>query len=127
MLKYKGGHKAGKGTYWNFNTGERIEITTEGMLPGDANTAYYRLPAAGILVLGPILGLLYAAFLPFIGIAMLMKIVTQKVAGGALNSVTPSVSFGWRPSEAYLAGKKKDLTPSKQDEAEKTGKSPGKD
>ncbi len=127
MLKYNGGHKAGKGTYWNFNTGERIEITNEGVLPGDAKTVYYRLPAVGILVLGPILGLLYAAFLPFIGIAMLTKLVAQKVAGGALSSVTPSVSFGWRPSEAYLAGKKKGRKPSKRDETEKTEKSPEKD
>lgn len=107
MLKYNGGHKVRKGTYWNFTTGERIDISHEGVLPGDRKTVYFRLPATGILLLGPILGLLYAAFLPFIGIAMLIKVVMQKVAGGAFSTARSTASFGWRPSEAYLAGKKK--------------------
>ncbi|MEW6108299.1 MAG: hypothetical protein AB1632_03885, partial [Nitrospirota bacterium] len=46
-------------------------------------------------------------FLPFIGIAMLIKVVVQKVAGGAFSTARSTASFGWRPSEAYLAGKKK--------------------
>ena len=107
MLKERGGNKVGKGTYWNFNTGERIDISQEGVLPGDSRTTYFRLPATGILLMGPILGLLYAAFLPFIGIAMLVKVVMQKVAGGAFSSARTTASFGWRPSESYLAGKKK--------------------
>lgn len=107
MIKYNGGQKAGKGTYWNFTTGERIDISTEGILPGNRKTIFFRLPASGILVLGPILGLLYAAFLPFIGIAMLIKVVGQKVAGGVFSSAQSTASFGWRPSESYLAGKKK--------------------
>ena len=107
MLKERGGNQVGKGTYWNFTTGERIDISQEGVLPGDSKTTYFRLPATGILLLGPILGLLYAAFLPFIGIAMLVKVVMQKVAGGVFSSARTTASFGWRPSESYLAGKKK--------------------
>ena len=107
MIKYSGGEKAGKGTYWNFTTGDRIDISTEGELPGGKKTMYFRLPATWILVLGPVLGLLYAAFLPFIGIAMLIKVVGQKIAGGAFSSARSTASFGWRPSESYLAGKKK--------------------
>ena len=107
MIRYNGGEKAGKGTYWNFTTGDRIDISTEGELPGDRRTTYLRLPATGVLVIGPVLGLLYAAFLPFIGIAMLIKVVGQKIAGGAFSSARSTASFGWRPSESYLAGKKK--------------------
>lgn len=107
MLKHNAGTKVGKGTYWNFSTGERIDISTEGVLPGGRGTSYYRLPAAGIVALGPILGLLYAAFLPFIGIAMLVKLVLQKVAGAVMVPTQKAASFGWRPSESYLAGQKK--------------------
>ncbi len=107
MLRYKAGSKVGKGTYWNFANGERIDVSDECVLPGGKKTVYFRLPATGIIVLGPITGLLYAAFLPFIGIAMLVKVVFQKVASVAFSSARSSASFGWRPSESYLAGQKK--------------------
>ena len=107
MLKYKAGSRVGKGTYWNLANGERIDIAGEGMLPGGARTVYFRLPATGILLLGPIVGLVYAAFLPFIGIAMLVKVMLQKAASMAFSSARSGASFGWRPSESYLAGQKK--------------------
>jgi hypothetical protein len=122
MFKHKAGSKVGKGTYWNFSTGERIDISSEGVLQGDRETAYYRLPATGIVVLGPILGLLYAAFLPFIGIAMLVKVIFQKVAAVAVEPTQRAASFGWRPSESYLAGKKKGSEATKKDEG---SESPG--
>jgi hypothetical protein len=78
MLKHNGGDRVGKGTYWNLTNGERIDIRDEGILPGDVKKAYYRMPAAAIIVAGPVLGLMYAAFLPFIGIAMVVKLVAQK-------------------------------------------------
>ena len=106
MLKHNGGDRVGKGTYWNLTNGERIDIRDEGILPGDVKKAYYRMPAAAIIVAGPVLGLMYAAFLPFIGIAMLVKLVAQKAGGGVMELVHGSASFGWRPSESYLSGKK---------------------
>ena len=59
-----------------------------------------------ILAAAPILGLIYAVFLPFIGIAMFIKIGGSKLLGRALEPVTKGASFGWRPVEAYLTGKK---------------------
>lgn len=114
MLKNHGGNQVGSGTYWNFNTGERIDINGSGSLPGSRDTVYYRLPASGILVLGPVMGLLYAAFLPFIGIAMLVRLVMEKTAGVVLVSAR-SASFGWRPSESYLSGRKKVRETEKKD------------
>jgi hypothetical protein len=119
MLRHKGGHKVGKGTYWNFSTGERVDIALEGVLPGNGKTVYYRLPATGILIMGPAIGLIYAAFLPFIGIAMVVKLVAQKVAGMALAPVRSGASFGWRPSESYLAGTKKKESRSSAEEDRK--------
>jgi len=106
MLKYNGGEKAGKGTYWNLHNGERVDISDEGILPGNAKDAFYRMPAAAIIVIAPVLGLVYAAFLPFIGIAMLVKLMGQKIGGGVLEAIQGSASFGWRPSESYLSGRK---------------------
>ena len=121
MLRHSGGDRVGKGTYWNLGNGERVDIKDEGVLPGEANKTFYRMPAAAVLVAAPVLGLLYAAFLPFIGIAMFVKLVAQKLGGGAMETVQGSASFGFRPSESYLAGKKKakkDEAPKKEDEKE---------
>ena len=116
MLRHNGGERVGKGTYWNLTNGERIDIRDEGTLPGEAKKTFYRMPAAAIVVAAPALGLLYAAFLPFIGIAMLVKLVGQKAGAGVMEMVHGSASFGWRPSESYLTGKKKEA---KKDEASK--------
>lgn len=59
------------------------------------------------LLFGPLVGLLYFICLPFIAIATIATLLGKKVLGGILNQVRNLVSFGWRPSEAYLAGKKK--------------------
>ncbi len=114
MLKHNGGDRVGKGTYWNLTNGERIDILSEGTLPGDRKRTFYRMPAAAIIVAAPVLGLLYAAFLPFIGIAMLVKLVAQKIGGRVMETVQGSASFGWRPSESYLSGRK---NKAKKDEA----------
>ena len=79
MLQHTAGSRVGKGTYWNFSNGERVDIGSEGILPGTGGAVYYRMPATGIVMLGPILGLLYAAFLPFIGIAMVMQLLLTKM------------------------------------------------
>ena len=116
MLKHNGGDRVGKGTYWNLTNGERIDISAEGTLPGDVKKTYYKMPATAVIVMAPVIGLMYAAFLPFIGIAMLAKLVGQKAGGGVMEMVHGSASFGWRPSESYLTGKKKEA---KKDEASK--------
>jgi hypothetical protein len=72
------------------------------------------MPATAIIVAAPALGLLYAAFLPFIGIAMLLKLVAQKAGGGVIETVQSSAAFAWRPSESYLSGRK---NKTKKDEA----------
>ncbi len=106
-LKKIGGEAVGKGNYWNFSTGERVHIEAEGVLPGDAGITYYKAPPAAMLVAAPVLGLLYAVFLPFIGIAMLTAVAGRKVLGGLVPGLWKGATFGWKPSEAYLAGKKK--------------------
>ncbi len=107
MLKHRGEEKAGKGTYWNFSTGERIHLTGDGVLPGSATTTYYKLSPLIVLLLGPIFGLCYVVFLPFIVIATIIKVVGQKVLDSAVRVVGDIISMGWRPSEAYLEGKRK--------------------
>lgn len=108
MLKLKkiGGETVGKGNYWNISNGERVHMNVEGTLPGDEKTSYYKLPPVVMLLSAPILGLLYAVFLPFIGIAMLIVVAGKRLFGGA-GALKKGAAFSWKPSEAYLARKKK--------------------
>jgi len=45
--------------------------------------------------------------LPFIGIATIASLAAGKIVNGLLSLVGTSLSFEWRPREAYLAGKNK--------------------
>ncbi len=101
-----GGETVGKGNYWNFSTGERVRIEDRGVLPGNASDSYYKASPVALLIAGPPLGLLYAVFLPFIGIAMLAAVASRKLFGGVLRTAWKGAAFSWKPSEAYLIGRK---------------------
>jgi hypothetical protein len=107
MLSYKAGQRVGKGTYWDLARGQRIDVEQEDILSGEASSTYFRIPMAVMLLAGPIIGLFYVIALPFIGIATIATLAAGKVANGFLGLIGSSLSFGWRPKEAYLSGKKK--------------------
>jgi len=102
-----GGHTVKAGTYWNLANGSRVQMEQEGVLPGDASSRYIKAPAAVMLMAAPVIGLVFAVFLPFIGIAMTLILAGKKLAEGVASAAAGSVSFGWRPIEAYLAGRKR--------------------
>jgi len=104
-----GGDSVGAGNYWNFSTGNRVHVDKEGILPGDRTQRYYRAHPLAILAAAPVLGLAYAVFLPFIGIAMSASLLFRKLFGGFAASAYRGASFSWHPSEAYLAGKRRSL------------------
>jgi hypothetical protein len=110
-MKTNLGHKSGtmveKGTYWDLANGQRIDVEQEGILGGEASATYYRIPTGVMLIAGPVIGLFYVISLPFIAIATVATLAAGKVVNGLLSLVGTSLSFEWRPREAYLAGKKK--------------------
>jgi hypothetical protein len=103
----KGGHTVKAGTYWNMANGNRVQMEQEGALPGSGTTRYIKAPVAVMLMAAPVIGLLFAVFLPFIGIAMTLSLIGKKLANTVTEAAAGSMSFGWRPIEAYLAGKKR--------------------
>jgi hypothetical protein len=117
-MKKKGGETVGRGNYWNFSTGERVHIEDSGVLPGDARQTYYKGNPVVILLAGPVLGLIYAVFLPFIGIAMAVSLIGRRIFGGAAEKVQKGATFSWKPSEAYLAGKKGKAKKTEEGESE---------
>jgi len=59
------------------------------------------------VLLGPIGGLLYIIVLPIMSIVAVIAILGTKALSGISSAVSNLVSFGWRPAEANLTGKKK--------------------
>ena len=106
QIRHIAGDRAGKGNYWNFSTGERITMSAEGSLPGQEDTVYYKANPFVILAAAPVLGLIYAVFLPFIGIAILLRVAVAKMLGGTAEGLSRVATFNWNPSAAYLAGRR---------------------
>lgn len=107
MLTTRGGHRVGKGTYWDLRKGHRFDFAEEGILPGDETATYWKMSTGVMLLLGPVIGLLYAILMPFIGIGTVATLAVRKILSGMYNLVAKSISFGWQPRNAYLSGKKK--------------------
>lgn len=107
MIRHKGGEKVGKGVYWNLSDGERVDIEKEGVLPQSEKSTYVKLSSVFMLILGPVLGLAYVIILPFMAIGTVAVVLVRKAASAIVNLASKIVYFEWRPTEAYLAGKKK--------------------
>ncbi len=95
----KGVQRVTTGTHCDIVNSSRIDVTEECALP----------PAPGMAVLaaGPFLGLLFAVFLPLIGILMTAMLFISKVGEVVRNAAMGSATFGWKPIEACLAGRKR--------------------
>jgi hypothetical protein len=114
-----GGDSVGMGNYWNFSTGDRVHMEEAGILPGNKTQRYYKVHPAAILFAAPVLGLVYAVFLPFIGLAMAASVLLKKLFGGLAQSAYRGAAFSWQPSEAYLAGKRHSSRKGEQREEKK--------
>lgn len=122
-IKHIGGQTVTKGNYWNFSNGDRVSMDNGGVLPGGRDATYYKASPFAILAAGPVLGLIYAAFLPFIGLAIIAKLVFTKLFGRTLEGLSRVAAFNWSPSEAYLAGKKHKKADHKEKAEPDAGKS----
>ena len=105
MKRYGGGESVGKGTYWNPWTGRLVQLKGEGVLPGGREKAFYRVPFAVLFFLVLFLGGFYVVLLPLLMVGMGTYMLGRRVLGGLLFQARRSMMFGWRPTEAYLAGK----------------------
>ncbi len=120
MLVNKGGQTVKKGTYWNPSDGHRVDLKEAGVLPGSSGTTYLKMPAGGMLVVAPVVGLLYVVFLPVFGLIAVVgmwlvpifgviagtALAGIKLCSGMFSTAGKSVSFGWTPAASYLSGKK---------------------
>ena len=105
MAKYSGGDSVGAGMYWNPRNMNVVGLKTEGTLPGGEELIYRRLPFSLLFLLMIAMGGVYVLFLPVLIICTTIYMVGVRVFGSLFLQMRKSVSFGWRPAEAYLSGK----------------------
>jgi hypothetical protein len=105
MTRYRGSQRVQAGIYFHPRQLTFRSVQQDGCLPGGSNDRYVRVPVLAMLALGPVLGLAFVIFLPFIGFAMVAwvggaKIKEFAVAAGAapLRILRPA----WQPAMAFL-------------------------
>lgn len=107
MKRYQGGDEVKGGFYFNTNQKDLVTVENDlGLLPGDETDIYMRVPLPVMLAVGPIIGLVYVIFLPFVAFAMVMYVGSKKVWGGVRwfgNWLLQSATANWKPGVAYLA------------------------
>ena len=78
MFRHRGGDHVGAGYYWNREDWSIVELSREGgILPGNRELAYVRIPLLLFLILAPVLGGLYVVLLPFVGFGMMLVVLAD--------------------------------------------------
>ena len=106
MKRYHGAEKVEAGIYFNMKALSFASMSDEGPLPGTAADEYRSVPAVVMLIVGPMLGLVYAIFLPFIGLAMVAGILAGKLGHLTADAVGASARVlrpAWQPAMSFLA------------------------
>lgn len=107
MRRYQGGNEVKGGFYFNTNRKDLVTLEDDfGVLPGNETDTYIRVPLPVMLVGGPIIGLIYVIFLPFVAFAMVMFVGAKKAWAGARwfgTWMLQAATASWKPGVAYLA------------------------
>ncbi len=106
MKRYRGTETVEPGLYFNVRQLSFKSMDERGPLPGSAEDVYRCVPTLVLLVVGPILGLAFVVFLPFIGFAMVGWLLVEKagrLAAEATRAAVRVVRPGWEPSLAFLS------------------------
>jgi hypothetical protein len=76
----KGGSKVPAGFYFNKKNWEIVTVSGKrgGVLPGDTESDYLKVPAVAMLAAAPVLGAAFVIFLPVIGFALLATAAFKK-------------------------------------------------
>lgn len=105
MRHYNGNEKVAPGIYFNASELVFRSVEEEAALGGGEETTWRAVPVVVMLLAGPVLGLLYAMFLPFIGFAMLAAVTlgwVGKVVRPMLLASTRVLRPTWEPALAFL-------------------------
>lgn len=106
MRQHRGGEHVEPGLYFNLRELSFKSVDEASPLPGLPTDLYRRVPTLLLLVVGPVLGLVYVVFLPFIGVAMVTWLIAVKAghfASEAGRQVARVLRPGWEPAMAFFS------------------------
>ena len=111
MKRYFGNQVVKKGIYLSLKRRDFVTIESESdLLPGASDERYVRIPPVAMIVLGPIMGLMYVIFLPFISFAMVLGLMAHKAFLGLRfvgGSLVREATLHWMPGVAYLVWRRR--------------------
>src|SRR3972149_6265604 len=109
MRRHRGAETVEPALYFNVRQLSFRSVRERGRLRGTEKDVWYRVPTLALLVVGPILGLAFVVFLPFIGFAMVGWLLMEKAGHLAAEATRAAVRVlrpGWEPSLAFLSRSK---------------------
>ena len=109
MKRYRGTETVEPGLYFNLARLSFTSVEERAALPGRPQDTFRRVPLLALLVVGPVLGLVYVMFLPFLGFVMvagLLSVKLGRLAGGVAAQAARIVRPGWAPSLAFFSRSK---------------------
>jgi len=109
MFTYRNGYTVTVGTYWNVVDGRRVDVCGEAILMGRNSSTYLKMPVGFMLAASPVVGLIYIIVMPFLGMTAIATIIGVNILNGLSGIVGKNISFGWRPKNAFLSGKKRSM------------------
>ncbi len=127
-FRNKGGSIVDAGTYWNFETGEKVRMEQSGMLQGRSSQTFYKLPPLLILSIAAAAAHVFLYVLPaylvqfyeaytkqlvtayvifdYIVIGVVLAIIAVTALGDLFGLRLKVRAFNWNPAEAHLAGRR---------------------
>jgi len=109
MTSYTSGSAVRSGYYLRARTVSVALVANDGdRLPGPAGASYVRVPWLLVLLLAPVLSIAFLVLLPVFALGVMAYGVVRRlsrVGRRASAELAATVSPGWRPGEAHLAGK----------------------
>jgi hypothetical protein len=106
MTTYTGNQIVEPGLYYAVAPLKLTSVDERGPLPGADTRTYHRVPMLLMLALSPLLGLAFVIFLPFIGFAMVLRLLVEKAVEAGERAVTQGLRVlrpTWAPALAFLA------------------------
>ena len=110
MTRYRGNEMVEPGLYINVRGYSIESIDRATALPGTSETVYRRVPILAMFAVAPLLGLAFVVFLPFIGFAMVGKLLAGKALELTVETGRAAARVlrpNWEPSLAFLSRSKR--------------------
>lgn len=106
MTTYTTNQVVDPGLYFSLKPLALKSVERKGLLPGNESDTYRRVPMLLMLAISPLLGLAFVIFLPFIGFAMVFKLLGEKAVEVGARAATEAVRVlrpAWVPALAFLS------------------------